>query len=103
MRRKYVLAGTNSPGLSDSDGLCRPHPPLRRSPFPKGKVGNSFLGVYVQPTAQFRYTFRVDMGVGSTGVISQVQHIPLFEIEEGGKHPNAEENPSAAVYGLPGA
>ena len=46
MRRKYVLAGTNSPGLSDSDGLCRPHPPLRRSPFPKGKVGNSFLGGY---------------------------------------------------------
>ena len=44
MRRKYVLAGTNSPGLSDSDGLCRPHPPLRRSPFPKGKVGDSFLG-----------------------------------------------------------
>ena len=39
MRRKYVLAGTNSPGLSDSDGLCRPHPPLRRSPFSKEKVG----------------------------------------------------------------
>ena len=50
---KGALVGTNSPKLSCSVGLYRPHPPLRRSPFSKEKVMGFRPGEYVQRTVLF--------------------------------------------------
>ena len=41
-----VRGCTNSPGVSCSAGLYRPHPPLRRSPFPGGEGYGLVSGGY---------------------------------------------------------
>ena len=53
----FTLGYTNSPKFSGSASLYRPHPPLRRSPFPVGKVGVSVQG-YAFNQALYSVSFR---------------------------------------------